>query len=201
MRIFSTIDEHFDYTAELVAKKPKGVFIATFGIYAGITYDGRDTTLWGDKFKLRTRDFLNSLTSVPNVSLMVGLGDYRSCRNKIPCKHCERSYFYQLIRLLNHSETFSTFKWKVIPQSHAKCTLFFYDNEIKGIIGGRNLNDSNYVDATFEVSAETSAQLYKNLLPTWKKAFDLNNDAIDKILVDQGINPETIKKIGEQFDE
>ncbi len=195
MQLFISIDDHFKYLAELVAKEPKGVFIASFGVYAGITFDGRDTTTWGDKFKLQTRDFLESLRKIPNVKLLIGIPDYKSCRNKIQCQHCERGYIYQMTRLLNHGELFNEFKWKVANQAHVKCVLFFFEKEILGVAGGRNLNDSNSVDATFQIDSDIGAQLYKQLIPIWKSSQNLTDDAINKILVDQGISKSAVDKV------
>lgn len=199
MQLFITLDDHFKYLAELVARKPKGVFIASFGIYAGITFDGRDTTTWGERFKLQTRDFLESLRPIPNVRLMIGIPDYKSCRGKIACSHCECGYIYQMTRLLNHGELFSEFKWKVATQAHVKCILFFFEKEILGVAGGRNLNDSNSIDATFQIDSSIGTQLYQQLVPVWKDSHSLTGDAINKILVAQGISEATIDNLMAEF--
>lgn len=199
MQLFITLEDHFKYLAELVARKPKGVFIASFGIYAGITFDGRDTTTWGERFKLQTRDFLESLRSTPNVRLMIGIPDYKSCRGKVACSHCECGYIYQMTRLLNHRELFSEFKWKIITQAHVKCTLFFFEKEILGVAGGRNLNDSNSIDATFQIDSTIGTQLYQQLVPVWKASYDLAGEPINTILVKQGISESTINNIMAEF--
>lgn len=200
MRLFITLEEHFEYLAELVSRKPKGVFIASFGVYAGITFDGRDTTTWGAKYHLHTRDFLESLRPIPNVKLLIGIPDYKSCRGKIACQHCEIGYIYQMSRLMNHGELFPEFKWKAATQAHAKCILFFFDKEILGVAGGRNLNDSNSVDATFEIDSDIGAQLYKGLVPVWKDSKDLNSDEINAILAKQGISASAMDNLMGEFE-
>jgi len=200
MKLFITLDDHFKYLSELVARKPKGVFIASFGIYAGITFDGRDTTAWGERYKLQTRDFLESLRPIPNVRLMIGIPDYKSCRGKVACSHCECGYIYQMTRLLNHAELFSEFKWKAATQAHVKCILFFFEKEILGVAGGRNLNDSNSIDATFQIDSSVGTQLYQQLVPIWKASHDLTGEAINAVLVKQGISQSTINGIMAEFE-
>lgn len=200
MQLFISLEEHFKYLAGLVARKPKGVFIASFGVYAGITFDGRDTTSWGEKYHLHTRDFLESLRPVPNVKLLIGIPDYKSCRGKTSCQHCEIGYVYQMSRLLNHGELFPEFKWKAATQAHAKCILFFFGGEILGVAGGRNLNDSNSVDATFAIDSNIGTQLYKGLVPIWKDSKDLNNDSINNILIKQGVSSSTMNNMMKEFE-
>lgn len=196
MQLFTEIEDHYAYLAELVKRGPKGAFIASFGVYAGITYDGRDTTTWGEKYKLHTRNFLDSLRTTPNVKLLIGIPDHKSCRGMtIPCEHCERGYINQMMRLLNHMDMFSAFKWRIATQAHVKCTLLFFDNEILGVAGGRNLNDSNSVDATFQISADICHQLYKQLVPVWKNSRDLTSKSINEILAEQEISEKTVSKI------
>lgn len=195
MNIFAAIDDHFEYLSQLVSKGPKGVFLASFGMYAGILHDGRDTTTFGKNYQSLTRLFLDSIKNTPNVKLLIGLADYKSCNGKISCEHCERGYIYQMIRLLNHQELYSNFKWKVACKMHVKCSLFFYDSEISGVIGGRNLNDSDSFDMTFSIQSDACKSLYTQILPTWRDAYDLNASNIGVLLEKQGIRESTVNKI------
>ncbi len=81
MKLFIKIEDHFQYLDQLVKKGPTKVFIASFGIYAGITYDNRDTTEWGPKYRLGTRDFLESLRGI-DTHIIIGVSDYKSCKGK-----------------------------------------------------------------------------------------------------------------------
>ena len=189
MHAFITLKEHYDYLDTLLKKKPRAVLIASFGIYAGITHEGVD---WETKYPTLTRRFLESLKSINEVMLLIGVGDYKSCKGKnVICKDCERAYVNQLIRLLNHRDLFPNFKWKVSLQAHAKCTLCISDHDILGVAGGRNLNDSSAIDVTFPIDSAVSAQLLKHIMPIWKKAMPLSEDSLDKILAIQNISHAT----------
>jgi len=200
MDLLMSLEDHFQYLDDLVQRKPKAVLITSFGIYAGIASDGRDITSFGEKYRSKTRDFLESLRSISDVRILIGVATYKSCKNNQFCYDCEKSYLYQLIRLINHRNYFPDFKWKVINNSHLKCVLFFYDNnEILGVVGGRNLNDSSWVDASFKAGNDVSCSLYRELIPVWKKSYYLDDSAVNKILNDQNISEFTIDSIFSEF--
>jgi hypothetical protein len=199
MKLFIKIEDHFEYLNQLVKKRPNKVFIASFGIYAGITFDNRDTTEWGPKYRLGTRDFLESLRGI-DTHIIIGVPDYRSCKGKnVTCYNCEREYIKQNCRLLNHGDKFPEFKWRMAQQAHVKCILFFYQDEktieISGVAGGRNLNDSNSVDATFAIDSKIGKELYQQLLPVWKASPNLNSSSINQLLENQGISISALDKM------
>lgn len=186
---------HFSYLFEQVANKPSEVFISTFGIYCGITHDGRDTTQWGAKYKLASRDLLEALRPTPaKVKILVGAGTYRSCKGKLACLDCEKTYFQGLIRLVNHADLFPEFQWRVTTELHLKCALFSYGKTVTGVAGGRNFTDSNWSDVTFELASGQIVDLFKHVKDQWKLAKTLDDAAISNILVQQNISEEVITK-------
>ena len=67
MKMFLGQEEHAEYLSRCVADSPKSILISSFGIYAGITYSGQDTTEWGEKYKLETRTLMEKIRSLPHV--------------------------------------------------------------------------------------------------------------------------------------
>ena len=103
MKMFIEFEDHISFLEELVIDQPKEVIIASFGLYAGITYKGHDTTEWGDKWQLRSRDLLESMQSVPSVKMLIGTQEYSSCRGKQKCIACEMRYARTQFRLISHA--------------------------------------------------------------------------------------------------
>lgn len=195
MQLFLEHTDHSKFLFDRVAEVPDHTIISSFGIYAGITYNGNDTTEWGEKYRLATRDLLETMRKLPDVKMLIGVADYRSCKNKDYCRDCEINYAKGLLRLAFHAELFPEFKWRVSTQLHLKCALFFYGNEIKGVAGGRNFTDSNWADVTIELNDEYCRELAKHTIDLWKSSPKLNDDAVAQILDDQGISKKTLQYI------
>jgi len=190
--LFLTSEAHNAFLKQSIDKKPAKVFISTFGIYLGILYYGRDVTSWGPNYSMHARDLAESMRQLPDVNILVGLQNYRSCKNKIPCRHCEMQYSKNLIRLVNHAEVFHEFNWKMTTSLHLKCAMFFYTKPQKaaayGVTGGRNFTDSDWEDATFTMSPGEIGEMWKHIKPTWEEAWDITSDNIEYILKDQEIS-------------
>lgn len=200
MEILYDIKQHYNYLIAEVAKKPRSVIIMSYGIYAGITQDGRDSTEWGDKYHLYSRDFLESLADVPDVRVVIGLPDFKSCKGKLPCEDCEVNYVASLIKTYNHAEKFSSFKWRISTASHLKCALFIFEDEtsdttITGVIGGRNLNDSTWIDASYTIDGKNAINLCKKVLGYYKQCDAMTYDTINNVLMTKGIQQSTITKM------
>lgn len=195
MKLFFDHADHSKFLFDRVAESPSHVLISSFGIYAGITYSGKDTTTWGDKYRLATRDLLESMRSLSDVKMLIGVADYKSCKYKDYCRDCEINYAKGLLRLAFHAELFPEFKWKVSTELHLKCALFFYQNDIKGVAGGRNFTDSHWADVTIELNRQYAKELATHTLDLWKKSPTLNDEAVENILEDQGISKKTLQCI------
>jgi hypothetical protein len=203
-QLFLTGEEHNDFIQTAIDLKPSKVFISTFGIYLGITYDGRDTTEWGPEYAIRTRELAESMRSLPDVNIMVGLQNYRSCKGKISCIDCEKQYVRGLIRLMNHAELFPEFTWKMTTDLHLKCALFFYTKpkpDTLGVTGGRNFTDSSWEDATFTMAPSEIGNMWQHIKPTWKEAWDITDSAISDVLEKQEISQKGFESVLAGIDE
>ena len=186
MLIFKSVDEHYNYLEELIEQKPSVAVITSFGMYAGLTHEGVDLNKVGSKYRTRTKDFLDKLSTVPNVYVLIGLSPYKSCSGTIKCLHCQTSYVKSLLRLIVHCDTFPRFKWRMTENLHAKTFLFTYDadnkNRYEGVLGGRNLNDSNWIDYSFAAEGDIVKAVLKDMINTIQTCDRINNDNINKLL-------------------
>lgn len=202
MRIFLSNEDHSRFLFDCVMDDPEHIFITSFGIYAGMTYDGRDTTQWGNDYRLATRDLLEAMKSVDTVQLLIGISNFDSCKGKFtPCIHCEQKYVKQLLRLLNHAELFPEFEWRLTTELHLKCTLFFYDIDCspelaKGVAGGRNFTNSNWADVTCELAPEHIRELYDHTHELWDRSQHITEDSIAAVLQDQNISKSGFDVVG-----
>jgi hypothetical protein len=199
MRLLLNSADHYGYLRECVAAKPRSIFLASYGLYAGILSDGRDTQTWGEKYKSQTRELLESMRNIENVRILVGLYEYKSCRGKQSCLSCERKYVMDLIRHMNHAEKFTEFQWRVASESHVKCALFTYPETnpapLRGVAGGRNFNDSSWADITVELDKMSILRVEEHVEGIWKTAKVLTGKVLGEVLEDQGISQLTINQI------
>jgi len=166
-KMFLDHTDHSQFLFDRVHEKPSHVLIASFGIYAGITYAGQDVTKWGEQYRTATRDLMEIMRGLPDVRMLIGVADYKSCKGKSTrCTDCEVEYVRAFMRLVNHAELFPEFKWRISTELHLKCSLFFYDKPARaaGVAGGRNFTDSSWADVTFELSIP-DVRNYTHILP------------------------------------
>ncbi len=192
-KMFINNADHYGFIKQCIKDKPEHVLISTFGIYAGVTYDGRDTTEWGSSYSLETREIIDVLKDIDTVRFLVGVSDYRSCRGKLRCKDCERTYAQSLLRLGFHAEKFPWIEWKISTELHLKCSLFFYDmdcssDKAKGIAGGRNFTNSSWADITFELTTEQIEQLHTHVAGLWDESLDATDENLGAIFEKQSLN-------------
>lgn len=199
--MFLNHKDHAAWLFDCVKEKPKHVFIASFGIYAGISYAGQDTTKWGNKFRLATRDIMEEMRNIPDVRFLIGVANYRSCKNNIICIDCEKQYCRSLIRLVHHTELFPEFKWRITTNLHLKTSIFFYEKDVKGIAGGRNFSDSDWADCTIELEKSHIKDLYKHVNEIWNNSMVLNDDSIGKIFEQQEISERGFQAVVANIDE
>ena len=201
MEMFLDHADHSRYLFDRVAENPTHTLIASYGLYAGISYAGQDTTEWGEKFRLATRDLMEAMRGLPDVRFLIGVSNYRSCKGKFTCIDCEKQYCRSLIRLVHHAELFPEFKWRVTTELHLKACIFFYGNKVKGIGGGRNFSDSDWIDCTFELSTGHIKKLYNHTKLVWDQAKVLNDQTIGEIFEEQEISERGFKATVAGIDE
>lgn len=188
MEMFLDHIDHSNFLFDRAAEQPKHTFIASFGIYAGISYAGADTTEWGEKYQLATRDLMEAMRTLPDVRFLIGVANYKSCRGKFECIDCEMQYCRTLVRLVNHADLFPEFQWRVTTQLHLKCALFFYDKNARGVAGGRNFSDSDWADCTFELPVPHIKKLYQHVNNLWEPSRPITNDTISAIFDEEEIS-------------
>ena len=201
MKMFLDHNDHAKYLSDRVEENPTHVFIASYGLYAGISYAGQDTTKWGKKFQLATRDLMEAMRKLPDVRFLIGASNYKSCKGKLTCIDCEKQYCRSLIRLVHHAELFPEFKWRVTTNLHLKACIFFYGQQVKGIGGGRNFSDSDWIDCTFELSTTHIKQLYAHAKGVWDDSKVLNDNTIAGIFEEQEISERGFKATVSGIDE
>lgn len=193
MEMFLDHADHSRWLFDRVAENPTHTMIASYGLYAGISYAGQDTTTWGEKFRLATRDLMETMRGLPDVRFLIGVSNYRSCKGKFDCIDCEKQYCRTLIRLVHHAELFPEFQWRVTTNLHLKACLFFYGASVKGIGGGRNFSDSDWIDCTFELSTAHIKKLYGHIKDVWDLSKPLNDETIGEIFEEQEISERGFK--------
>lgn len=197
-RLFIERSEHVEYLFDKLREGPRQVLISSFGVYAGFTYDGRDTTEWGKKYALATRDMLEEMRGIQGVRMLIGVAKYRSCKGFTYCRDCEINYVRQLFRVAFHAEHFPEFQWRICTELHLKCALFFYDNHIEGVAGGRNFTDSSWADVTVELTRQYARRLANHTMELWNRSWPVGEEAINKILESEGISNSTLRFLDAQ---
>jgi hypothetical protein len=193
--MYLTLKDHTDRIHALIQQKPAKIYIATYGVYAGILPDGRYTNEWGQKYTNDIGKILEAIPKTTEVQILVGINDYASC-NKRNCQSCEINYTKQLIRLINHAEKWPNYQWKYTANMHLKCFIALYGpGEALGITGGRNFTNSTWEDVTLDIQKQEIAQIMQLYVKIWQKALPINDKNIANTLKNQGINPKTLETI------
>lgn len=171
---------------KLTKKIPDQVHIATYGIYAGITTEGRNAFNYTS---LAVRSFLDNLqmNNVPT-KILVGTYSYKSCCNLQVCNNCEKQYVRTLIRLLNHAEVFKQFEWRFHTECHLKYIIAKHNDSLTTLSGGRNLTGSAFIDSSFVCTDQKlNAAMNSHFLQTWEAATPLNEETISNLMEEQHI--------------
>lgn len=197
MKMSLNIDEHYQWLNDYLDRGPSKVSIASYGIYAGITYANQDTAQWGEKYQLASRHFIDRLTHTKDVRIMIGVAEYKSCKGKLQCMQCEKQYAKTLVRIVNHTDTFDRFSWKISIDLHIKAYMFEFGNETRGLISGRNLSDASWLDFSIDLPAQQCITIMSYFEQTWAKSSEINNDTIAALLEQQGISEQGFNSISD----
>jgi hypothetical protein len=199
MQMFLDNSTHSQFLLECVEENPQNVLFSSYGLYAGITYDDRDTNDFGDQYITDTMKILNALQNIAKngskVRFLVGVSSYMSCKGKMACVDCEKKYARSLIRLMNHVDRFPEINWKITTDFHMKAYLFFYKDKVKGVSGGRNFTDSDWSDVTFELGNDQIKNLYRHVQEAWDAARPAIDDTVAVIADNQGISEKNFASI------
>jgi hypothetical protein len=192
--------DHYNYLEKLAKQNPDEAIISSFGLYAGITFKGHDTTNWGPNYQSKTRKILEALRKCPDVLMLIGVSNYNNCKSFLDkptrCIPCEIKYTRSLFRILSHAELFPEFKWRITTELHLKCSLFKYGESWKGLAGGRNFTDSGWADITFELAQNQITTLLDHVLKLWDTAQDITEPNISELLVNEDISEQALVAMG-----
>lgn len=197
MDLLLSVDEHHGWIRDHVARMPDRVLITSFGVWAGILVDGRDTQEWGSKFKLETAGILRSLEEAGIESnILVGVSDYRSCKKDGVCLDCERSFVSAQLRLLAHARAFGGLRWRFTSQLHIKTVLMVFGRELVGLVGGRNFTGSDWVDCSVVLDGAGARTLLKHNASLWGVSSVVDEESVVSFLKEQGISEEAMDPEG-----
>lgn len=192
--MFLTLEEHYNQLNKLIDTKPNKVLISTYGIYCNILDDGTDLSTYGSRYEKQSQILFDRLKGIKaQVFVLVGLYQYKSCKKNDPCDDCEQAYIKGLRRLHAHANHWPEFTWKYANQCHLKCFIAIHHKQkrIEAVSGGRNMTDSEWVDASFPVTEKDSLQrLVSYYSQVWKNATNITEDNLAAEIVRQ-INGET----------
>ena len=179
--IILDLQEHYK-TLSNFATGADEVLIASYGLYAGILHDGRDTTEWGYKYSNATHEFLDGLKDTPNVKILIGLSPLTYCDVDKRCSDCETKYISQLERLLHTAEHWPKFSWAFTEELHMKFFgMFTAGAPIGGLIGSRNLSDSTWFDVSFKLAGDELLKLRTYYLEVFSGCRPVTHEEIEKV--------------------
>lgn len=172
--------------------RPDRVMISTFGFYAGIHADGRDTSL---RHKSRTRELLEAMRKIPKVQILIGLHTLQPCKKN--CAECGCKYVNTLIRHMNHVEEYPEFEWRIITDFNIKCALFFYSDppNAKGVVGSRNFTDSSWEDVSLVLDRNGTVELSKHIDRIWNEARILTDKTVGNVIKEQEITDRAMEMV------
>lgn len=180
--MFLTLDEHCEFLKSQIALKPVSVRISTFGLYAGILDDGRDTAEWGKRYISKTRGVIDAMSEVQDVRILLGIPAFFSCKGALHCEDCKTKYLKQLRRHVRHQRKWSQFDWRFSRESHLKSYLFFFKDRVTGVAGGRNLVDSEWTDVTFPLDKQQISRILPMIDAEWATAQPLNAETMKTVV-------------------
>jgi len=181
--MFITQKDHNQYLKKLIIEKPDEVMIATYNIYAGILHDGEDAHSWGEKYHSDAHEILDMLCDCKRVRIIVGTPPLSLC--KAGCEDCIAKQYKSATRLSKHALKWPKYQWKYTGDFHLKCYLFKKDGIMKGVIGGRNLSDSNWVDVTFNIDDKHCKVIEYLFNQSWDKSTDITIENLESSIMKQ----------------
>lgn len=155
-----------------LAQKPSHLLISTYNIWAGIP------VLNGEQYDIKLANRITNLLTeieqnVKNPTILVGLNPLYSCAGKRHCEDCWRSYKKRLQRASDLTKIWKKIKWRFGLEHHIKLALYADENGWwKGMVGSRNLSDSQYEDIMIYVDKEISEKLLRHMRKLWPRMTD-----------------------------
>jgi hypothetical protein len=178
MDILFTTDLYHQHILKYAELNPDTVFIATFGLYAGILDDGRDVTSWTTNKSHEILDIIEAHCS--KVYVLVGIPSLIFCDKGKKCVDCVEKYIKYCDRIVKTAQHWPSFKWKFSQNNHSKyCGFMKSGKPIGAIVGGRNFTDSDWADVSFDVTNDIGP-LFKNFLCEFKTGYPIVQKYLNK---------------------
>jgi hypothetical protein len=180
-RILTSSIDHYRTLAE-ISEKADACEISTFGIYTGITSEGRDVHSYGGKYSNLAHQFLDVLKGF-DVKLLIGMPELIYCDKETQqCTHCEEKFIHYLERINHTAKHWPDFDWRIINDMHMKFVGFYKNGKaIGGISGGRNLSDSQWDDVSIVLTKKEVEFFHDHFTKIFNRAATITDDAITKI--------------------
>lgn len=188
MKLMRSLNEYYDSLLECIHEKPRRVTISTFGIFAGITYDGKDSSSWSKPYGSETNRLFKELNNLDDVRVVVGVSDFISCNRNSRCEDCASKYISSLTRLLFHKEYFSNIKWKFRASLHFKCVVFEFRDYPVSFTGGRNMTNSSWDDISIKIDGTDALDILHVANDIYDDAVDLTDGNISSYIESIGLS-------------
>jgi hypothetical protein len=176
-------ESHAAHLAELISQGPDSVSIATYNIYAGILHDGNDVHEWGPKYRNEVHEILDALNKLKNVRILVGIPPLILCKEG--CEDCVQKHYKWVRRFLAHTQKWKNIEWRYVENMHLKCNIFEFNGKRKGVVGGRNLSASNWIDLSFKITdirCKVVAYIFNKI---WSNALPASEENLDATVLTQ----------------
>ena len=136
--LLKTPEEYYKFLTAVALKSDHGI-ITSFGVFAGIGFDGDIN----DVYPSNENSFLKSVENHPDLSMIIGVhGYYSSYPKGGQCRHCLTAYARRTLRIDTHREYFPNLNWHVLHSLHSKVSCFWNGDNVIAIVGSRNFTNS-----------------------------------------------------------
>lgn len=140
--------DHVEALQQELLKKPQSVWIGTFGLNVGVSEYGK---IWTPSSSYRL------FSNLPASSrIMVGLA--------------VKPYPGFKKRLVNSAEYFRKLEFRTRIDMHLKCWIFIYQSRVRALVGGRNVGDSEWADASVWLGDTSAWELRRFYEKLWQEA-------------------------------
>jgi len=154
--LLTSAEQYYKALTALAQKSEHGI-ITSFGVFAGIGFDGDIN----DKFPNEENKFLKAVANHPDLTMIIGVhGYYSPYPEKVSpghCRHCISAYTRRTLRIEKHRELFPNLKWYMLNSLHSKVATFWTDKQTISVIGSRNFTNSPNHEAAILVQSQPEA--------------------------------------------
>lgn len=150
------ITNHLHYAQEIsraIKRKPEAIYVSSYNLNTGVS--SRGTTYPTPTFAA----FSEINKTVPLTFVLIGpppgRSDFKGC-------------------ITNAQQQWPNVQFRTLDGLHLKCWIFRYKKHTAALIGGRNLGDSQWFDASWWLNGTDSRALLKYYRELWDKGSAVN---------------------------